>query len=143
MIHSHPVITRAQTASTDKIRTNQFFFKSKINRFGCESSQERSDKKDKENAYQQRIEELSFTMTKDNSFSRDGMYNPAYVVDRGMITINNQNQHMHIDFKNYQDAEQPPAAPFGSNSPRFMFKKVFYGEDLKLTPGPGYYAEKE
>lgn len=43
--------------------------------------------------------------------------------------------------RNYKDVESADKAPFGSNSPRFMFKKVFYGEDLKLTPGPGYYTK--
>jgi hypothetical protein len=39
--------------------------------------------------------------------------------------------------------ERKDPAPFGSNIPRFMFKQVFYGEELKLTPGPGYYAKEE
>ena len=32
---------------------------------------------------------------------------------------------------------------FASQQQRFKFKQVFYGQDLKLTPGPGYYQGKK
>ena len=33
-------------------------------------------------------------------------------------------------------------AGFHSTEPRFRFKEIFYGENLKMTPGPGYYTNK-
>ena len=43
-------------------------------------------------------------------------------------------------YQNYRSKEEMEAIPFGSNTLRFMFKQLFYGQEIKDTPGPGYYA---
>lgn len=115
-----------QVDSTESIPKNQFFFKSKTNRFGYEREKEESATKDK-HVHGGPMMELNLSMTQTRPFSVESKSH-----------ISNLDEVM----KNYQDVEPTQQVPFGSNSPRFMFKKVFYGEDLKLTPGPGYYTKQ-
>ena len=47
------------------------------------------------------------------------------------------------DFIDYQEVKKDVEIAFGSSSPRFMFKRVFYGQNLKMNPGPGHYEKDE
>lgn len=119
--------TRSNTA--EKIKSGQFFFKSKTNRFLYETDEKKKTEDPDKSFSIQFNNDLSSSLIQQRSNSVEGKHE--------------HNLYLAEIKRNYTNMETKELAPFGSNIPRFMFKQVFYGEDLKLTPGPGYYSKED